>query len=95
MDAYGEWHAVGPLGEDKVVLIPGHTLEHALFGLLPAAQHRVVRLQSVGGCTPFNSCWPSSGSDSVVSHICKAVLQEPDLLGPGVRYLVKRTRRAP
>ncbi|GAB4819768.1 hypothetical protein N2152v2_006814 [Parachlorella kessleri] len=42
MDAYGKWHEVGPLGEDQVVLVPGHTLEYALCGLLPAAQHRVV-----------------------------------------------------
>ena len=42
MDAYGEWQAVGPLGEDQVVLVPGHTLEYALCGLLPAAQARMV-----------------------------------------------------
>ncbi|GAB4819769.1 hypothetical protein N2152v2_006815 [Parachlorella kessleri] len=40
-DVYGEWQAVDPLGEDQVLLMPGHTLEYSLCGLLPAAQHRV------------------------------------------------------
>ncbi|GAB4819766.1 hypothetical protein N2152v2_006812 [Parachlorella kessleri] len=42
MDGYGQWQAVEPLGEDQVLLMPGHALEYALCGLLPAAQHRVV-----------------------------------------------------
>ena len=42
LDGYGKWQAVNPLGEDQVLLMPGHTLEYALCGLLPSAKHRLV-----------------------------------------------------
>ena len=44
---YGEWQSVRPLGQDQVLVMPGHTLEYALCGLLPAAQHRVVSFAHV------------------------------------------------
>ncbi len=42
LNAYGEWQAVGPLGLNQVLVMPGYALEHALCGLLSAAQHRVA-----------------------------------------------------
>jgi len=54
-DAYGEWQEVGPLGEDQVLLMPGHALEYALCGLLPAAQHRVVSATPVNLLVPLLS----------------------------------------
>ncbi len=42
IDAYEEWQAVEPLCEDQVLIVPGHTLERALCGLLPPAEFRVV-----------------------------------------------------
>ncbi len=46
MDGYGQWQMVDALGEDQVLLMPGHALEYALCGLLTAAQHRVVCLKA-------------------------------------------------
>ena len=50
-----EWQEVGPLGEDQVLLMPGHALEYALCGLLPAAQHRVVSATPVNLLVPLLS----------------------------------------